>query len=235
METEAKQPETAKEEEQADAEVAKDEETEAKAGETESKEEPKATELDIDAELEKERKGRPDPNKAKEAFKKREEKREEDTDEEKPLTRKELEQILANERKLGVRDSVLTVAQSLTSNPKEAELLVLKWENRTFPSNLSLAEQMEEVYVITHKNKIIGENKELKRALRGKAGVNTNPAGTHQDPPKGTEPQLSPADAHAIKAAGFVWNGTSRQFEKKLKDGSTLIRDSKSKQVRRIK
>lgn len=241
--------ETAKVEETADT-TAKDVSTEEET-KVETKEETEKTEvsnieneIDYDAEIEKERKGKPDPIKAREAFKGRKERREEkqedegeeEVDEEdKPLTRREMQELLAHDRKERELDSALHIAQSLAGSEKEAQLIVAKWQNRTFPSHLTLREQLEESYAITHSKKLIGERNELMRALKNKGNVNTNAAGTHQDAPKGKEPELASQDKQALAASGFIWNAVSRQYEKKLSNGDLLVRDSKTKQTRLVK
>lgn len=223
---------TTKVEEEVDAEATETEEVE----ETETvKEDAEAkdidNEADYDAELEKENKGKPDPEKAKEAFAKRKAEREDGDEEGKPLTKKELEALLASDRKAREQDNALQLARSLAGSDKEAQVILAKWGNRTFPSHLTLREQIEESYAITHSKKIIGERNEALRALKGKNGVSNNSAGTHQDSKKKGEPDIAGGDKAAILASGFAWNGTSRRFEKKLKNGDILVRDPKTKQT----
>lgn len=199
-------------------------------------------ELDLDAELEAERKaGEPDPTIAKKAFKEREGKREEGAEDEedesanadKPLTQKDLDNALARDRRERQRDDALVIAKEMAGSEKEAELIVAKWANRTFPRTLTLREQIREAYVITHAKKLIGERDEAMRGLKGKHGVNKNPASAHKEGDKNpTEPKLPPADAAAIRASGFSWSTVNRRYEKKLPNGRLLIRDPKTKQVR---
>lgn len=182
---------------------------------------------DYEAELEKERKGKPDPKKAKDAFKERQSKHqddEEESDNDKPLTRREAEKILQEGR-------ALDIANNMANSPKEAELIVEKWKNRTFPTHLSLTQQLEEAYAITHAKKLVGERNEAIRALKAKAGVNKNTATTHREPAAATEPKLSPADASGLKNAGFAFNGVSRRYEKKLSNGDMIIQDPKTKKT----
>lgn len=190
---------------------------------------------DFDAEIAEENKrGKPDPKKAKEAFKERREKREGDDD--KSLTRKEVEEILANDRKDRARDQALTIAKTLASGDKEAALIVAKWNNRTFPPDLALEEQITEMFGAVHAKRIVGQRNEALRALRGKGGVNNDAAGTHRDPPlTKAAPKMSAQDKQAITAVGFVWNGKNKRFEKKLANGNLLIKDNKTGQVSMVK
>lgn len=257
MKTDKKEVTATKEEEAAtseeeetttEAEVEDEESTEDTESEKEeeSKDEDKSEdssstdeELDLDAELEKERKaGEPDPVIAKERFKESEDKRKKESDDvaDKPLTQKDLDAALAKDRKERQSDAALVLARGMAGSDKEAELIVAKWANRTFPKNLTLAEQIQEAYVITHAKKLVGERNEAMRALKGKQGVKKDAAGTHRDAAiSGTEPKLPPRDAAAIAASGFTWNTRSRQYEKKLPNGRILVRDNKTKQVRLLK
>jgi hypothetical protein len=225
---------TEEEEESEEEESETDESTEE---ESDEEDDSKKNDLDLDAELEKERgAGEPDPKIADEAFKNRDKKRkagEGANDGDRPLTQKDLDAALARDRKERQRDDALVIAKGMAGSDKEAELIVLKWANRTFPKNLSLREQMQEAYVITHSKKLIGERDEAMRGLKGQRGVKRDAAGTHKDAQRNAnEPKLSPADAASIRASGFTWNNVNRQYEKKLPNGHLLIRDSKTKQVR---
>ncbi len=205
-----------------------DSEDESKAKDTDN-------EIDYDAELERERKGKPDPKKARVAFKERTEKREETIDEDQPLTRKDLVTMEAKVRNEFYADRALEIAKGMAGNEKEAELIIEKWRNRTFPSHLTLKEQLEEAYVITHRKKILGQNSELKRALKTRDNVNRNPAGTHHEPSEGNEPQIPAPERQAFAAVGFLWNNKSRRYEKKLPNGNILVRDSKTKKTTVVK
>ena len=238
-----------------DTEMEKEETEDAEEGTEESKESDEAeddadagkedtdkSEIDYDAEIDAEKKrGKPDPKKAVEAFKERTQKREGDEDgeddENKPLTRKDLAEVeIRVERKL-LKGQALSVAKGLADNDKEAELIVARWGNRSFPQGTPLSEQIEEVYAaLPHvRKRLIGERNEALRALKGKEGANRNSATTHKAGLPGKEPKLSPQDEQAIKAAGFVFNATARWFEKKLGNGDLLVRDPKTKQTRLVK
>lgn len=237
MENKNNTTETTKVEEQVDATVTEETAEVVETTETEESTETEAekqnVEIDYDAEIEKERKGKPDPKKAFEAKRERHQKVEEKETEEddKPITRKDLAEIEAKVRRDLQAEQALTIAKGFASSEKEAELIVEKWKNRTFPATLTLSEQIEEAFAITHRKKLIGERNEALRALRGKEGVNKDSSGTHQDPKKSTsEPKLSSQDTQAIKASGFSYNSTARRFEKKLPNG-VLVWDFKAKRT----
>jgi hypothetical protein len=179
------------------------------------------------------------------AFKLREEKRKAssgdhidtpiDTDEDRPLTAREFQQLMAEERqatqKILQEGKIAELASAIASSPAEAELIKEIHKSRIFPSHLTIQEQVEESYIIANRKKILGENNELKRALRAKNNVSSNSATTHQDPIPSHEPKLSAGDKQALLGAGFTWNAISRRFEKKMSNGKTLVRDSKTGQT----
>ncbi len=156
-------------------------------------------------------------------------------DDDKPVTRKELDAVRFETRREVQKERALEIAKTMSTSDDEAELIVAKWSNRSFPEGTTLSDQIEEAYAITHRKKLIGERNEALRALKNKDGVNRNAASSHKESAPGNEPKLSSQDEQAIKASGFSWNGTSRQFEKKLSNGDMLVRDSKTKQTRLIK
>lgn len=223
-------------EEDADAEKT-DADEEDEGSEDEETVEHTDKEIDYDAEIEAENKrGKPDPEKARDAFKNRKEKKgDQDEEEDKPLTRRDVADLLSNDRKERRESEAFEIANRLAGSAKEAQLIVAKWKNRSFPETLPLTQQIEEAYAITHSKRLIGERNEAVRALGNKDKVNKNAASTHRDGPTATAPKLAPQDAAAIKAAGFVFNNKSRQYEKTLKNGSILVRDPKTKQVRLVK
>lgn len=227
---ENKEEEVIEEEEGVEAE----QEAEESADDADAPDSSKKTEdLDLDAEIEKERKANPEI--AKKAFKDREKKREtEDSvedDEDAPLTRKDLASFEQKIRKDAQKERALEIAKGMAGSDKEAELIVLKWGNRTFPKDLSLAEQIEEAYVITHSKRIIGEKNEALRALKGKDGVQKNAATTHRDLSKGAAPKIAPDSLAAIRKSGFTLNTSTQRYEKKTGNGRTLVYNVKTKQI----
>lgn len=221
------------EKEKADA-VETEEETEEEAAKDSD------TDIDYDAELEAEKKrGKPDPFKAKEAFKERKKKREEETEEEeeeeetseedRPITRKDLATVEANMRQRIEGERALEFAKGLAGSAKEAELVIARWNNRRFPDGTPLSQQIEEVFAGIHAKKLIGERQIALKALKTRDGRNTDTTTTHRDGLPGKEPTLSSADKAGMTQAGFTFNKVTKRFEKKLQNGQTLIRDLRSK------
>ncbi len=208
---------------------------------TDEAKEPESSQIDYEAELAKEREARIKAEKAAAdlAFKKRKEKREEpeessDDDEEKPLTRKDIDQLLESNRQATLKQlqerEIQEIARDMSESDAEANLIVEIHRNRTFPSNLSLQEQLEESYAIANRKKVFPKIAELKRALKGKENANANPATAHRDAPGADEPKVLSQDAQAIKSAGMVWDGKLRLYKKALAGGKKyLYFDPKSK------
>ena len=201
----------------------------------------KEADLDLDAEIKKEqdRQQKPDPTRAREEFKTRKQRRADrgDDDEEKedapePLTRADLDEVESRAEQRAYRrlqqDQALALARSFGTNEKEAQLVFLKWQNRQWPSDLPLADQLEEAYAVTFRKKIIGERTEALRALRNKPNANDTSAETHRDATSSGEPNLPAQDKAAMKASGFVWDGSKGMYRKPIKGRGFLNRDPKS-------
>lgn len=190
--------------------------------------------IDYDAELKKERERREAAEKviAEEAWKHRrkkqiEEETEEEVDEDRPLTASDLNVILQRERQTLRKEiqseTILEKARKLSRSEAEAQYIVEIHKNRTFPSGLSLEEQIEESYAIANKNRIMAQNEELKRALKSKQTSYSNPAGTQRDSMSASAPKISADDLQAIKGAGFVWDGKIRLFVKQIAGGKKIL------------
>lgn len=157
-------------------------------------------------------------------------------EEEKFLTPNQFQEILAKEREITRKE--LSAKQSsemiekYTDNEIERELIAEIHKNRTFPSHLSLEEQIEESYLIANKGKILGENKELKRALRNKSNVSKGANGTfHDSPQKNQQPKIDPKDLAVYTQLGYKWDNNKNLFIKKLPNGNLLARDIKTKKT----
>lgn len=179
-------------------------------------------------------------SKAAEAFAVREKARKEreaagdaDEDSKKPLTRADIAEINATATaaamKVANQAAALTIAKTLATSDKEAQLIVAKWANRNFPEGTPLQDQIEEMYAVTHRKRLIGERNEALRAAKNKLNVQTDSAATHRDETAAGEPKMSDADKTAFKQAGFVWDAAKRLYKKPLGNGKThLYRDPKT-------
>jgi hypothetical protein len=200
--------------------------------EEEGDEESTDNEIDVDEELEEEKKlGKPDSKKAHKRIKDKEaeddEGDEEEDEDDKPLSRKEARELLARNAREAQETRAYDLARKLTGSDKEAELVVMKWRNRTFPENLPLPLQIEEAYAITHRKRFISQRNEALRALKNRTGVKNDSTTTHRDghsSPSKLKPKMSPQDLAAIEATGFKWVPKNGRFEKKLKNGNLLMK-----------
>lgn len=194
-----------------------------------------STEEDLTALIEEEKKrGKPDPTKARERFEKKakreEEEPEEDVDEDdRPLTRREMMEMLAEQNHRtnleNQADSIQKLSEEYAQTTQEAELIRSIHANRIFPVGMSLREQMAEAAAIANVKRTEARNAELARKIQSQNTVSRNTATTHRDPQAGTEPDLAPDLKASMVRAGFTYNSTSRRYEKKLPNGTTLVKE----------
>jgi len=218
--------------EQVDAETAVDETTEVVE---ESKDEEKADDsssINYEEELQKERDAREKAEKAlaEQSFKERKEKRD-DKEEEKEDDKSEdlVSMELRIEQKLRKDfqgERIKEYAAEFTDNDTESQLVVEIHKNRTFPSHLTLREQIEESWLIANKKRVLGENSELKRALASKDGTRKGYSTTHREE-QPTAPKITTDMAPALKNAGYA--NEKGKWIKKLPNGQTLVYDTKLK------
>ena len=198
--------------------------------------------IDYSAELEKElasaeqRAIKAEKALAEKRFKASKETREEvGEDEDRPATKAELSRFLAeNEqknKKVIEKQQADALADRLAGSEDEKKLILAKWENRTFPANYSLEEQIKESYVLANGNKLIAERDEAIRALKGKDGVSRDTAETHIQPQQTKEAEVTGDVKSVIGRRGFVFNQTTKQYEKTTANGKKLIYDKKTGNV----
>jgi hypothetical protein len=158
---------------------------------------------------------------------------EDDEDEDQPITRREFSRVIeentrATERRL-LQPQIANIARDLADSEDEAEAIVETHRNRSFPSHLSLKEQMEECHAIVNRARLVSKNKELVRSLQHKKTVNTDPSSSHRDPQAGSAPKMSDSDSASYARAGFSFDPTLKLFKKKLPNGKFLFKDPKTK------
>lgn len=235
-----------KEEEGAEEEIeteAESEEEEAEGDESEESEsgkKKKEDDPDYEAELELE-----NERAAGGAFKERENKRkgkqggkEEDKDEEgenddKPITPRQLREILRQDheqnRKEILAETIKERVKKLAGSDAEAALIIAIHKNRTWPAGISLDQQLEEAYVIANRKRILGKNSELTRALRSKGTRSKDGAPAHRDAPIPNEPK-GDQDVAALKQKGFTWEAKTGLYKKDIVGGKrTLYFNPKTK------
>lgn len=213
-------------------------ETDASTDETESG---GAKDTDIDyeaiAKAERERADALAKKIAEDAYKYRQSKKEKDTeettnDEDKPLTKKDLESLLSKERetteKRLTESKAFEIALANTSSETEAKAAVEFWKSRVTPTgNL----QDDVLFAIGGLNakRIVAQNSELKRSLAAKGRVSHDTGGVHPDAATRDEPKLASQDVQAIKAAGMAWDGVKGLYKKALGRNQFYYFDPKTK------
>ena len=128
------------------------------------------------------------------------------------------------------RDSIDQKLRSLATSDAEANLMIEISKSRTFPTHYSQDDIAEEIYAIANRKKMRLERDEALRALAGKDSASPGTGG-HHDSQRAGEPQMTEYDKEEHRRIGFLWNGTSRRYEKKLSNGHLLYKDPKTKKV----
>lgn len=176
---------------------------------------------------------------ATDAFKFRQSKKEDKAEElgdepedDKPLTRSEIEKLLAKEKEsvtkqLTVKEAT-TLASALTSNEDEAQYAVALWQNVQLPFD-TMQEQLEFIVGGMNAKRVLAQNAELKRALLSKDTARKNTATTARDAMSAGQPKTDPQIASVLKTQGFTYNSTQKLFTKKLANGKTMYNNGKGK------
>lgn len=180
---------------------------------------------------EEKKRGKPDPEKAKQRILKKQQPEEsEDEDEDRPLTKREVEAMLAENLHRNTLESqgdrLIEISESLAETAQEAELIRQIHSNRVFPLGMPLQEQLQEAQAIANVKRLEARNSELARKVQSQQTVSRNTATTYRDPQKSLEPELAPDLKASMTRSGYVFNGTSRRYEKKLPNGKTLIKET---------
>lgn len=176
--------------------------------------------------------------KAKESFEERERKRKEaeekDNEDDKPVTRRNIRDLLAEERETVRKemreDRARELAGKLSENHSEAELVVEVWKNRTLAGTLQ--EQIKEALAIVSFKKMQAKNNELKRALLGKDGTEKTGESGERNPALADMPNLSPADKTVM--AGYVWDNGRGMYRKTIAGGRKILFVSRDLKTRKV-
>lgn len=199
--------------------------------------------IDWKAKAEEERKAR---KKAEDAlagkrFKKSEKKRksededegdEDEDDEDRPITKRDLRDILSQNNRESNVGQIKKIAKELTDDPDKAEYLIEIHAGRTFPTGMPLEEQLEEALAIVDRKHNDAKTSELRRALRSKNTSSRDAGGSHRSGQEGFKPKIEKSLEASLKAAGFKFNPTMRIFRKKLPSGKYLNKDTRTKPVK---
>lgn len=188
---------------------------------------------DLTALIETEKK-RGDSRRGFDRVKKKREQVEEEPDEPeddsaRPVTRKELEDIIAKERQAAYStayaDRITELSEELGETPQEAELIRTIHANRVFPADMPLRDQLSEAHAIASYKRMQARNGELARAVLSQQTATRSTATTHRDPQAAAEPTLAPDVQASLKRAGYTFNSMNRRYEKKLPNGKTLVKE----------
>ncbi len=141
----------------------------------------------------------------------------------KPITQRQLNEALATTadqtRKAVYGEQIKDIASSIAETAEEAEAIIEFHKNRSFPNDLSIREQLEEVQAIVNRKVNKARLSEAMRAKQAKGGVSKDGSSTHRDPQVGRQPKISAADAQALREAGYTYAPSRDRYEKKLPTG----------------
>ena len=191
---------------------------------------------DYDALIEAEKK--PDPEKAKEAFKKRQEKRTEhvseteegddESDEDKPLTRKEIDAYLARKTQTIVAEAnaerITEIATELADSDGEARFIMEIHKNRIFPEGMTLRDQLSEARAIASYKRMSAKNVELARKVQSKETASKDTSTGTQETTS-SEPKISADLKASLRNAGFTFDNTLKIYTKVLPNGKKMYSD----------
>jgi len=219
--------ESPNEDEEVDAEsteeTTEDEGTsEEETTEEEAREDP-SQEIDYKAEDETERnRAEGERKKAEDAYKEREAKREDEEatdegDDDKPLTRREMQSLIRAERQNTLKEvqesRAIEIARANTSSEEEAQAALTYWRTRVVPTG-DLQEDVLFALGGLNRKRIVAQNAELGRALKGKDAVSDDTASTHRDAPQQGAPKLSATEKIGYK--DYIWDGKRQAFKKQI-------------------
>jgi hypothetical protein len=157
---------------------------------------------------------------------------EEGDDPDRPVTLRDLETVLSRRERTSNADRIREVASDLTGDPDKAEYIIEIHANRTFPSDMSLREQLEESLAIADRKHLVSKNSELKRALRSRDLASRNGGGSHRKGNEGTHPKVEKSLEQSLKNAGFAYDPKMKFWKKKLPSGQHLFKDARTKPVK---
>ena len=166
---------------------------------------------------------------ADKAFKERNAKREgtesdvEVSDEDRPITIKDLKQFETKTLKQTQEQTALAVARANTSSESEAQAALIFWKTRVQPTgNL----QDDVLFAIAGMNRTRGPAKaaEIKRAKESKEITRSDSASTERDGAAGVEPKLNANSP--LRQYKYMGNNV---YAKKLSSGKTLYVNTRPK------
>lgn len=192
---------------------------------------------DFEALIEAEKK--PDPKKAYERIKPKlakehvsePEEGDDESDEDKPLTRKEIDAYLARKTQTIVAEAnaerITEIATELAESEGEARFIMEIHKNRIFPEGMSLRDQIGEAKAIASYKRMAAKNVELARKVTSKETASKDTS-TGTPETTSTEPKISADVKASLRNAGFTYDNTRKVYVKKLPNGKEMYSDPKT-------
>jgi len=163
--------------------------------------------------------------KAKERYEAKQKKDQEveENGEEPPTTRKDVHQMMDEEResfrKEMQQDRAKEEARSVSGSDAEADLTFEIWKNRKLSGSIKV--QMEEAYAIATYQKTRARNGELKRALNSKDGEEKLNLNAQREKVTENEPKINPTDKTVLK--GMIWDNARGAYKKTIAGGRKIF------------
>ncbi len=162
----------------------------------------------------------------------------ENDEDDKPITKKDLENLLSkNQQQIRqdlMGDTIKKMAKEIAQSDAEANFIVEIHKNRTWPQDISLSEQLEEAAAIANRKPFMAARKaEMERAKKNKENSSSENLGSFRDAQIIDEPKIDANAKKALLGGGFAWDGKRRLYVKTLSKDKILTYDSKTK-VRKV-
>ncbi len=177
---------------------------------------------------------------AGDAFRFRKEKRveksddadEADADDDRPLTRSEMQKLLDEREQKIVRQSstkeAITLARSFTDNDDEAKYAAALWEHVTLPFD-TMEEQMRFIIGGMNAERLLAQKSELVRAVQSKTMARKDTATSTRDAQVSTAPKIDSQVKAALERTGFKYEAPKKAWVKTLANGRKMFNDGKGK------
>lgn len=154
-----------------------------------------------------------------------------DEDDDRPLTRKEMEKMLAEREQKILRQGSLkeatTLARSFVETDDEAKYAAALWEHVQLPFD-SMEEQMRFIIGGMNSSRLLAQNSELKRTIQSKTLARKNTATTMKDATINT-PKIKADVKSALERTGFKYDTTKKAWSKTLANGRKMFNDGNGK------
>lgn len=155
-----------------------------------------------------------------------------DEDDNRPLTRAEMQKILDEREQKILRQSsskeAFAFARTLVDNDDEAKYAAAIWEHVTLPFD-TVEEQMKFIVGGMNVDRLLAQKGELIRTVQSKTMARKNTATTARDAQAGNTPKIDPQVKQALENTGHKYDTTAKAWVKTLANGKKMFNDGRGK------